>query len=315
MPTLKSKTKVIGITLGDPGGIGPEVAAKALAASDIRRLGSFVLIGDPDVYYRYTSKNYANVRFCAVPPLRNYTFKIGTTNRAHGQASLDYLAKAMTLLKNNEIDSLVTAPICKESVVQVAPNFQGHTEFLAQQAGVQHVGMMFVAAQMRTIIVTRHIPLRKVPRQLTGKAIEATIRLTHTALKKNFKIKNPLIGVCGLNPHAGENGILGNEEIKIINPVLTRLREGGIRTQGCLPADTIFHHENANRFDAIVAMYHDQGLIPIKTLYFHKLVNLTIGLPFVRTSPAHGTAFDIAGKGKANPSSMKEAIRLAAGLM
>jgi 4-hydroxythreonine-4-phosphate dehydrogenase len=292
----KSNKKIIGITLGDPGGIGPEVVAKALRSlrsprlASLHRLVEYVIIGDQKMLSTYPK---------------------GRVNKACGKASLMYLQQAVELLKAKKIDALVTAPVCKEAVCMVQPSFQGHTEYLAQAFRAKNVGMMFVHDTLRTMIVTRHLALKDIPKQISGKNVYEAIALTHQSLNKIFKIQHPVIGVCGLNPHAGEGGRMGQEEIKIIIPAIRKAQRKKMKVKGPFAADTLFTPDRLKGLDAIVAMYHDQGLIPMKTLAFKKVVNLTVGLPFIRTSPAHGTAFDIAGKGVADPSSMIEAIKLA----
>jgi len=304
----------IGITLGDPSGIGPEVVARALAKPAIRKLCPFKLIGDHAIYRKYCSSNYRNCSFVDLKSIKLDQWRLGKPNTAGAQASLNTLQKGIELLKSGEISSLVTAPVCKETISRIKPSFQGHTEFLADAFGVKNVGMMFVADKLRTIIVTRHIPLHKVSKAINASNVYETIQLTDQALKNTFKIKKPVIAICGLNPHAGEGGTIGREEITKIIPAMKKARRHKMNVHGPFAADTLFSPDVAHKFDAVVAMYHDQGLIPVKTLCFTKLVNLTIGLPFIRTSPAHGTAFDIAGKHKADPSSMCEAIKLAAQL-
>ncbi len=306
--------KCIGITLGDPSGIGAEVTARALAKSSIRKLGPFKLIGDYATYRKYFPIHYKNCTLIDLKSIQPSQWQPGKPSNATAKASLNALHTAVELLKKGEITSLVTAPVCKEVIGRIEPSFCGHTEFLADAFGVKSVGMMFVTDKLKTIIVTRHIPLQKVSSQINSSNIYNTIRLTHQALKKAFKIKSPTIAVCGLNPHAGEGGTIGKEERTKIIPAIRRSCRNKINVCGPYAADTLFSPDVTHQFDAIVAMYHDQGLIPVKTLYFTKLVNLTIGLPFIRTSPAHGTAFNIAGKKKADPSSMCAAIKLAAGL-
>jgi len=314
MPTLKSSNKTIGITLGDPAGIGPEVVAKALAKTSIRRLANFKIIGDGCIYKKYSSKNFSNCELIDTRCLSLNNWKAGSANRQNAIASIHYLNKALELITNKEISALVTAPICKESISKTYANFQGHTEYLADAVNIKNVGMMFVAQKFKIIIVTRHLPLNKISQSVTPSAVLETIQLTNQALQNLFKIKNPKLAVCGLNPHAGEGGTIGREEIETIIPALKKARRQNIDVTGPLAADTLFTPEKIKQYDAFVAMYHDQGLIPIKTLAFKKVVNLTIGLPFIRTSPSHGTAFDIAGKNKADPSSMCEAIKLAINL-
>jgi len=205
----------------------------------------------------------------------------------------------------------VTAPVCKETICRFKPFFQGHTEFLSNAFGIKNVGMMFVAKNLRTILVTRHIPLGKVSKAINTQLVYETVSLANTTLKNQFRIKRPVIAVCGVNPHAGEGGTIGKEEINAVIPAIVKAKHNRINVQGPFAADTLFSPDISKRYDAVVAMYHDQGLIPVKTLYFTELVNLTVGLPFIRTSPAHGTAFDIAGKNRSNSSSMCEAIKLA----
>lgn len=312
---MKSKNRYIGITMGDPSGIGPEIIAKAMSRPSIRKLANYKIIGDYSVYRKYsTVQNERGLSFIDLKniPLKNVNIR--AVNRLSGKAALNYLQKAVELLKNNKISALVTAPVCKEAVCLTEPSFQGHTEFLADAFKIKNVGMLFVANKLRVIIVTRHIPVCQISKKITPQLVYETISLTSQALKKNFKIKRPRIAVCGLNPHAGEGGNIGKEEIAIILPAINRAKKNKIATYGPFAADTLFSGAIENQYDAIVAMYHDQGLIPVKTRCFTKLVNLTVGLPVIRTSPAHGTAFNIAGKNKADPSSMCEAIKLAAEL-
>lgn len=311
---MKSNNKCIGITLGDPSGIGPEVVARALAKPSIRKLGHFKLIGDYAVYKKYSTAHYKNCSFIDLKSIQLSRWHPGKPSNSTAKASLGALNTAVAMFKHKEITSLVTAPVCKKAIGRIQPFFVGHTEFLADAFNQKNVGMMFVADKLRTIIVTRHIPLQKVSTQINASNIYETIALTHQALINIFKIKKPVIAVCGLNPHAGEGGTIGSEEIKKIIPAIKRGRRNKMNIHGPFAADTLFSQDLTHQFDAIVAMYHDQGLIPVKTLYFKKVVNLTIGLPLIRTSPAHGTAFDIAGKHKADPSSMCEAIKLAAQL-
>jgi len=312
----RSSNKSIGITLGDPAGIGAEVTAKALANQTLRSAARFTVIGDECLFHKYFPVRYKNCTFIDVGCLGAGDFKSGQPSRLTGKASLAYLQTAINLVKRKQLSALVTAPVCKEEIGKTIPTFHGHTEFLADAVGARRdVGMMFVAKSLRVLLATRHIPLSQVNGEINAEVVFRAIRSTDAALKNYFHIKKPLIGVCGLNPHAGEGGTLGKEEIRYIIPAIKRARAAGIKVEGPFPADTIFYPANSKRFEALVAMYHDQGLIPVKTLYFRKLVNLTIGLPFVRTSPAHGTAFDIAGKNKADASSMTEAIKLAARLI
>lgn len=309
MPTSKSSSrsvlknkKRIGITLGSPTGIGPEVIAKSLKNKSIRNSAEFVIFGDKKSFKKYFPKHIKDCHFVTVDQNKKCS---------SGCLAYNALQKAIEAIKNREIDGLVTGPVNKKEICRFKKNFKGHTEVLADAFKVKHVGMLFVTKSLKTIITTRHLPLKNVSKHITKDLILKTIQLTHTALKKNFKIKNPVLGICGLNPHAGEQGIMGKEEINKIIPAIKKAKRMKMKCQGPFAADSLFTEKNVAQYDAIVAMYHDQGLIPVKTLYFDKVVNCTIGLPFIRTSPSHGTANDIAGKSIADPSSMSEAIKLA----
>ena len=310
----KSPQPIIGITMGDPCGIGPEVIAKSLKERSIQRLARFKIIGDYRLYSRYDPPLFKE---CSFIDLRNVDLgkrPPRKASRLSGQASLEFLNEAVDLIKKKEITCLVTAPVSKEAIRLSGRSFSGHTEYLADAFGISQVEMMFVSPTLKAVIATRHLPLNQVSKNISLKKVYDTLLLTHQALQYYFKVKRPCLAVCGLNPHAGEGGNLGKEEITTIIPAIQKARRRRIIVEGPFAADTLFYPGIARRFDAIIAMYHDQGLIPLKTLYFKTLVNLTLGLPFVRTSPAHGTAFDIAGQNKADPSSMSEAIKLAAGL-
>ncbi|MEW5895172.1 MAG: 4-hydroxythreonine-4-phosphate dehydrogenase PdxA [Candidatus Omnitrophota bacterium] len=300
---------VIGITLGDPCGIGPEITAKALSIPGIRRLADFVLIGDKSVYDLCLPVPSEDIRFCDLKLIKKPD---DISVKERGAAAFAYLKKAVEFIKDGSIQGLVTAPLNKQVVINGgAPDFHGHTEMLAEAFQVKNVEMMFAGGPFKTIIATRHIPLKYVASSLTPEALLNTIRLSHSCLKDIFKIPGPRIALCGINPHAGEGGKIGTEELDIIIPAMKKAGQEGIMTEGPFAADTLFIPFNAMKYDLIIAMYHDQGLAPIKALYFTKLVNLTIGLPFIRTSTAHGTAEDIAGQNKADPSSMIEAIKMA----
>ncbi len=284
--------------MGDPEGIGPEIIGKALKRKDVLAQGSYIVFGDKSLLKSHLKSCPKTVSIVDVP------------YRTAGEGSLKFLDKAIEFVKGGIIDAVATAPLSKERVAQYSKGFKGHTEYLADAFNIPNVEMMFVANQLRVVIVTRHEPLAKIPSLITSIKVTDTINLTHQTLVNTFKIKKPKIAVLGLNPHAGENGLMGLEEERVIKPVIARLRAKGMNVNGPFPADTFFAH-GASKYDATIAMYHDQGLTPIKTMYFDNLVNTTIGLPFVRTCPAHGTAFDIAGKNRANPSSMAASLILA----
>ena len=297
--------------MGDPTGIGPEVIAKAFRSDPLAKGKThYLVIGDKKIFKKYAPKLRKDMSFLdienAFPKI-----KIGTPTQDSARLSLLFLDKAIELLKHNDISALVTAPVCKEAINGLGVSFRGHTEYLAEAFHIKRYDMMFVTPKLKTIIVTRHIPIDQVSKALSIKKILDTIELTDQVLRKDFRIKSPRIGVCGLNPHAGEGGLMGKEEATKIIPAIKKARQKGINVTGPLSGDTAFYARKAEGFDTIIAMYHDQGLIPVKTLAFNQAVNLTIGLPFIRTSPAHGTAFDIAGKNKADASSMREAIQLA----
>ncbi len=303
----------IGITMGDPSGIGPEIVARALPAA--RRLGSVVVIGDKGVFNRVTRASEPQdpgEEFIDLKNVRLRTFRFGRVRSAYGRASIEYLDKAMDMLRSGAIDCLVTGPISKESVNLAGFHYSGHTEYLIERAGVQDAVMMLLNETVRFSLVTRHVPLRAVSGRITGRLLIRTIEETFFALRNMFGISRPSIVVCGLNPHASDNGVIGNEEVRVIKPVLKNLRFAGCSIQGPLSADIAVARACAGDYDAVVCMYHDQALIPLKLTGARSGVNMTLGLPFIRTSPLHGTAFDIAGKHKSDPASLLAAIKLAA---
>ncbi|HSV44072.1 MAG TPA: 4-hydroxythreonine-4-phosphate dehydrogenase PdxA [Candidatus Bathyarchaeia archaeon] len=304
--------KTIGITLGDPCGIGPEITAKALSDPDIASQANFVLIGDKAVFQHY-GKNWADsIRFDDLNEIQSYSGSKTIPIEKRGRAAYGYLQRSIELLKQNKIQGVVTAPVNKQAIIASGiRSFTGHTEMFAEAFGIKRVEMMFVGGPFKTIIATRHVPLHQVPEEISTEGLLTTIRLAHDCLANIFKIKKPRIAICGLNPHAGEGGKIGTEELTIINPAVAQAQQNHMTVEGPFAADTLFIPMNARRYDLIIAMYHDQGLAPIKALYFTQLVNYTIGLPFIRTSTAHGTAEDIVGQGIADPSSMIEAIKLA----
>jgi len=315
MRTEKNRKSKIGITLGDPCGIGPEITAKALSDPGLRGQADFILIGDPCVYNSYQKNPVDDVTFWDMKIIDSLTSPKDLSIQKRGQASYRYLEKGIEALKNKTIDAIVTAPVNKQAIMAAGvKDFQGHTEMFAEAFNVKNFEMMFVGGPYKTIIATRHIPLKDIPAALTPEKLLSTIRLAHTCLRDVFHIRKPRIALCGINPHAGESGKIGTEEPGIIIPAIEMAKQEGLHAEGPFAADTLFIPFNAERYDLIIAMYHDQGLTPIKALYFSKLVNLTIGLPFVRTSTAHGTAEDIAGQNKADPSSMIAAIQLACDL-
>ena len=237
--------------------------------------------------------------------------KLGVVSSMCGKAAIEYLEKAIDLAKSKKIDGLVTGPINKEAIHKAGFKFDGHTEILAKRTKTKTYRMMFVADKFWVILVTTHIPLKSVSKSISKKGVLETIKLASETLKKAGKVKAK-IAVAGLNPHAGESGIFGKEEIKFIKPAILEAQKMGINVYGPISPDAVFNLADSGLFDVVVAMYHDQGLIPLKLLSFYKSVNVTVGLPIVRTSVDHGTGFDIVGKGWANPGSLIQAIKVAA---
>jgi 4-hydroxythreonine-4-phosphate dehydrogenase len=281
----------IAITAGDPAGIGPEVAARA--AADARVLA----VCDPIVY--------------GPPP--GGTFVAGELSAAAGRAAYEIIVRAVADAQSGVVQAIATAPVNKEAFRLAGLEWSGHTDLLAHLTGSSHVAMMFYSEALRVVLATVHIPLAEVPRALTRASLEATIDLSARELPR-FGIARPRIAVAGLNPHAGEHGLFGREEELAIGPAVEACRARGVEVSGPYPGDTVFVRARRGDFDLVVACYHDQGLIPVKLVAFGQAVNVTLGLPIIRTSVDHGTAFDIAGKGIADPESMITAVLLAARL-
>jgi 4-hydroxythreonine-4-phosphate dehydrogenase len=281
----------IAITAGDPAGIGPEVATKA--SSDPRVLAAC----EPVLY----------------SPPQGSTFAPGVLSAEAGRAAYEIIVRAVEDAKHGDVQAIATAPVNKEAFRLAGLPWSGHTDLLAHLTGASPVAMMFHSEPLRVVLATVHIALADVPRALTQSVMETTIALTARELPRFDKIQ-PRIAVAGLNPHAGEHGLFGREELEIIAPAIEACRRRGIDVSGPFPADTVFVRAHRGDFDVVVACYHDQGLIPVKLLAFGQAVNVTLGLPIIRTSVDHGTAFDIAGKGVADPESMIAAVLLAARL-
>ncbi len=318
--------------MGDPLGVGAEIIVKALADSDIRRLARFVIFGFNEQIIYTADTLEADLTFqrdhhetirryeadmvvvdydeIAMPPaMERGPSKVG------GQASMAFCEDAIAACKNRFIDAMGTAPISKKYwKLAWIKKYPGHTELLADKFKTKNVAMMFVAPQLKVVLATIHEAIFELRNQFTIGCVFNPIDLADRALRDWFGIARPRIGVAGLNPHAGEEGRFGDEEARVITPAILMASEAGINVSGPYPGDTIFLKALEGKFDCVVAMYHDQGLIPVKLLAWRDAVNLTLGLPIIRTSPDHGTAFDIAGKNKADPSSMMAAIRLAVNL-
>ena len=310
----------IALTCGDPAGIGAEIALKARAA-----LGTdlpFFWVGDPshlpgDAVFSVIDDpaQAASVPAAALPVLAHRFAKPaapGQPDPANAQGIIDVIARAVDLVQQGQASAICTLPINKKVLKDGAGfAFPGHTEYLAHLGGVERVVMMLACPEMRVVPTTIHIALADVPHVLTPDLLEGTIRITQAGLQRDFGIARPRIAVAGLNPHAGEGGAMGWEETQWIGPLIARMAAEGFDLRGPMPPDTMFHKAARARYDVAVCMYHDQALIPIKTVDFDGGVNVTLGLPFIRTSPDHGTAYDIAGRGLANPSSLVAALKMA----
>ncbi|MEL7257458.1 MAG: 4-hydroxythreonine-4-phosphate dehydrogenase PdxA [Pseudomonadota bacterium] len=308
----------IAVTCGEPAGIGPEIIVKAWQA--LRGELEIFVIGDPAHFADLTPLQELTDPAIKLSddalPILTHDFEApripGKPDPANAQGVVDVIARAVNLVRAGQASALCTAPIHKQVLQDGAAfSYPGHTEYLADLAGADTVVMMLASDQLHVVPVTIHMALEQVKTALTPQLLEETIRITHAGLIRDFGIDKPRLAIAGLNPHAGEGGKIGREEIELIAPVLARLSDDGFDLRGPLSADTMFHAAARETYDAAICMYHDQALIPIKTLDFDRGVNVTLGLPFVRTSPDHGTALDIAGQGIANPSSMIEALRLA----
>jgi 4-hydroxythreonine-4-phosphate dehydrogenase len=316
--------------MGDPTGIGPEVIAKALHGRGLRHKLQPILVGDLRVFEQTAELLRLPLRFIAWEPpeplpshavpvkvvsrLKVRESRSGRPTEAGGRAAHAAILEGVRLVQAGRAQAIVTAPICKANLAAAGLAASGHTELLAELTGGGPVAMMMVGSRLRVALVTTHMAIAHVPASLSTDHIASVIGVVNGALRKHFGIRRPHIGVAGLNPHAGEAGLFGHEDEKIIRPAVKKTRRRGIHAEGPLAADSLFPQALAGRFDVIVCMYHDQGLAPFKLLHFSDGVNFTAGLPFVRTSPDHGTAHDIAGCGVADPRSMIAALSLAARL-
>jgi 4-hydroxythreonine-4-phosphate dehydrogenase len=314
--------------MGDPAGIGPEIILAMLAGKESRVDCQIVVIGsaivldeaarlvkmaNPCTTISEMQEISASQKMPFLLDLKNIRagdYLPGVLSPQAGSASVEYVLKGIDLALRGDIDALVTGPIHKEAIHLAGYRYQGHTELLAEKTGVQDYAMMLMGGPIRVILVTTHLALREVPGALNKDAIYSKITLANSAMV-DLGFERPRIAVAGLNPHGGEGGLFGDEEKRIISPAVSRAQRAGINASGPLPPDTVFYQAYRKRFDAVVCMYHDQGLIPLKMIAFEKGVNVTLGLPIVRTSVDHGTAFDIAGKGLASPESLIEAVKIA----
>lgn len=326
----KTKLPIIGITMGDPTGVGPEIIVKVLSLESTFRFCRPVVLGDRIILERAvqllnTSLTVNQIATIAEENLQSDAVNLlplsripldkaeyGNPTKACGEGMVTYIKEAVKLASECAIDAITTAPISKKALSDAGYTYPGHTELLAELTESNDYVMMLAGERLKVALVTIHCSLKEVFTLLTTEKIEKTIRITHNALRDFFGEANPRIAVAGLNPHAGEEGLFGSEEKTIIRPAIQSARQSGINVEGPLPPDTLFYHAARGGYDAVVSMYHDQGLIPLKLLHFEDGVNITLGLPLIRTSVDHGTAYDIAGTGKANSSSLANALKIAA---
>ena len=316
--------------MGDPAGIGPEIILKTLCDPEIVRRADLCVIGHEDTFFEYSKRLGISPIFMERRPPSEWTwrkvpflvslgeggprtFKPGEATAEGGKISFECVVRAAELARAGHLDAIVTGPINKTSWKLAGLEFIGHTDFLSRLTG-KKATMMMVGGRLRVSLVTVHVPLREAIDALTVPAIEETVAATNEALIRLFGIERPRIAVAGVNPHSGEDGLFGLEEERIIEPAVRAAAARGICVEGPIVPDVVFRLGAAGRYDAVVAMYHDQGLIPVKVIAFEEAVNITAGIPIVRTSPAHGTAFDIAGKGMARPEGFASAIRMAASI-
>ncbi len=323
------KLKKVAVTIGEPGGIGPEVALKAVSDPEVRSACVPILIGGRPPLEKMLKKLKlpVKIRSIAQPeesrPEAGFielietggigaknSYKPGLPTAAGGKASYEYIKKAAEFAMGGRVAAICTAPISKEALKMAGVDYPGHTEMLASLTGTSEFAMMLMGGPLRVLLVTTHVAIKNVPRLIKKEAVLGKIMLAARAATM-LGIRKPRIAVCGLNPHAGESGLFGNEDMNEIAPAVREAANRGIKVLGPFAPDALFRKAYTGQVDIVVAMYHDQGLIPLKMVAFEKGVNVTIGLPIIRTSPDHGTAYDIAWKGKADPASMIEAIRTA----
>ncbi|HIE59185.1 MAG TPA: 4-hydroxythreonine-4-phosphate dehydrogenase PdxA [Persephonella sp.] len=310
--------KKIAITLGDPTGISPEILVKSV---DIIPKNTYIIYGSkqtidfyidklkkPKFYRLIKSIDEVKGKGFYLINVFDKSFIPGKPSKLSGKASILYLKKAVEDIIQNKTDALITLPISKEYTMQAGFKYAGHTDYLAEVSKTKNYCMVLMCDKLKVALITTHIPLKDVIKNITKEKIVNTVLLINNVLKQKFKVQNPKIAILGVNPHAGDGGNIGTEEVRIIEPAVKQLRNKGINITDPLSADTAFNRYRD--FDIYVAMYHDQGLIPLKLLCFKKAVNITFGLPFIRVSPDHGTGFDIAGKFIANPSSFIQSVKL-----
>lgn len=326
-----SLAPTLAVTAGDPCGVGPEVILKTLAGWPAGGRAQFVIIGDHAVFEQTARRLHRRLpSWCLVradapwpssvsQPIfiecgHRERFTPGRSSATAGRASLDYLDRALALWLAGRVHGIVTAPVTKWAIQRCLPLFVGQTEYFATATRTREVAMMFVSKRLRVVILTRHIPLRRVAAAITPRLLVGAVRLTVRVLQEQFRIQHPRIAFCGINPHAGDGGLAGTEEQVVMRPAIHRLRQSGVHCDGPFAADGFFS-ATPTIYDAIVCAYHDQGLIPFKMMARDNGCQLSVGLPFVRTSPDHGSALDIAGRGIADPGSMRYAMNVAGALV
>ena len=323
---------IIGITMGDPTGIGPEIVVKALSTDEPFQCCRPVVFGDQEALSRAGRIQNLSVSleaidripqdgyvpgkifFFPLSQLASTSLRFGQPDRACGEAMVKYIEEAVKRVRSGELNAITTCPINKKAMNEAGYSFPGHTELLAHLTGAPAVAMMFLGPKWRIVLVTIHLPLKDVSGWISKDRILRTLRLADEGMKKHFGIPQPKIAVLGLNPHSGEEGLLGEEEEREIIPAIAEAQLLGMNVEGPFPADSFFNVSGRHDFDVVLSMYHDQGLIPVKMFGFRESVNFTLGLPFIRTSVDHGTAYDIAGKGIADPTNLVKAILAAANL-
>lgn len=321
---------ILALTMGDPVGVGPEIMVMALADTAIYQICRPLVLGDLAALTRARDRLAPSLQIKAVSGPRGGSYQPGTLDllplsslneadlkygrptAAGGAAMVSYILTAIDLAMQKQVAGMVTGPISKTALKMAGYAYPGHTELLKDKTGAAHVAMMLAGERFRVVLATIHVALKEVPRQLSQEGLVRLFALTCQALKDDFGIPAPRLGVAALNPHASEGGLFGSEEMEIIIPAVLQAHGQGLPVTGPFPADTLFWRHSQGEFDAVCAMYHDQGLIPLKLLHFMDAVNVTLGLPIVRTSVDHGTAYDLAGSGQASPGSLKAAVRMAA---
>jgi 4-hydroxythreonine-4-phosphate dehydrogenase len=325
-----SERPILALTMGDPVGVGPEIMVMALADKSVYKICRPLALGDPAALTRARDQlapelkinlvsdsqegayRHGTLDLLALSELKEADLHHGKPTAAGGAAMVFYILAAIEMAMQKQVAGMVTGPISKTALKMAGYSYPGHTELLKDRTGAEDVAMMLAGEGFRVVLATIHVALKDVPRRLSQEGLVRLFALTCRVLKEDFGISRPRLGVAALNPHASEGGLFGSEEMEIIIPAVLQAHGEGMSVSGPFPADTLFWRHSQGEFDAVCAMYHDQGLIPLKLLHFMDAVNVTLGLPIVRTSVDHGTAYDLAGTGQANPGSLKAAIRMAA---